>query len=73
MRDRQRQSDDERVVQVALTPEGVEQVLSWRQRYRDTMAHLLAPLTPEERDQLRHLIEEMLAAANAVEAGQSAE
>ena len=70
---RERQSDDERVVQVALTPEGHEQVLSWRQRYRDTMSHLLAPLDQDEREQLRRLIEEMLAAADAVGAGQRAE
>lgn len=57
---RQRQSDDERVVQVELTPQGVEQVDTWRLRYRETLAGLLTPLDPEERTQLQELLERVL-------------
>lgn len=63
---RQRQSDDERVVQVGLTGRGVEQVESWRRRYRETLAELLAPLDEDEREELRHLIERILVAAGAI-------
>lgn len=63
---RQRQSDDERVVQVELTPLGVEQVDMWRHRYRETLSGLLTPLDPDERVQLQHLLERVLTNVNAV-------
>lgn len=60
---RQRLVEDERVVQVELTPLGVETVESWRQRYRDTLAGLLKPLDEHEREQLQFLLERVMDAA----------
>ncbi|HLI50695.1 MAG TPA: MarR family transcriptional regulator [Thermomicrobiaceae bacterium] len=60
---RQRLIEDERVVQVELTPLGVETVESWRQRYRDTLSGLLAPLDEHEREELQGLLERVMDAA----------
>lgn len=57
---RERQTDDERVVQVGLTAAGTEQVAAWRRRYRETLAELLTPLNRAERDELQRLIERVL-------------
>ena len=60
---RDRQADDERVVLVALTPHGRQQLADWRQRRHDEAALLLARLSPAEQDQLQHLLGRVLDAA----------
>ncbi len=60
---RERQGADERVVLVALTAQGRHQLAHWRQRRHDEATRLLAPLTPEERQQLEHLIVRVLEVA----------
>jgi DNA-binding MarR family transcriptional regulator len=65
---RERQTDDERVVHVAPTPEGVARVESWRQRKRDLITQLLSALDRSEQDEMQRLIQRMLDAAGAGEA-----
>ncbi|MBV9354172.1 MAG: MarR family transcriptional regulator [Chloroflexi bacterium] len=60
---RERQGDDERVVLVALTARGREQLARWRQGRHDAAARLLSPLTPDERQQLEHLVARVLEVA----------
>jgi DNA-binding MarR family transcriptional regulator len=57
---RERQSDDERMVRVMLTPMGHEQVEAWQQRRRAFLQELLAPLTPEQQATLQELLELIL-------------
>lgn len=61
---RQRQPSDERVVLVALTERGNDEVELWNRRRREAMAKLLAPLDEQERARLQHLVEHMLSGAN---------
>jgi DNA-binding MarR family transcriptional regulator len=58
-----RSADDERVVEVSLTDAGATKVESWRQRRRQAVAELLAPLCVEERDELQRLVERLLVIA----------
>jgi DNA-binding MarR family transcriptional regulator len=60
---RARQGDDERVVLVALTDQGREQLARWRQRRHDEATRLLAPLAPDERQQLERLVARVLQVA----------
>lgn len=60
---RQRQSDDERVVLVALTPAGLARVEQWHQRQRELLAQLVAVLEPGEQDQMQQLLARILDAA----------
>ncbi len=60
---RERQGDDERVVLVALTDQGREQLARWRQRRHDEATRLLAPLTPDDRQQLERLVARVLQVA----------
>jgi DNA-binding MarR family transcriptional regulator len=60
---RERQGDDERVVLVALTAQGREQLARWRQGRHDEATRLLAPLTLDERQQLGHLVARILVVA----------
>lgn len=57
---RERQSDDERMVRVMLTPMGYEQVEAWQQRRRAFLQELLAPLTSEQQATLQELLELIL-------------
>jgi len=60
---RSRRADDERVVDVSLTDAGNAKVESWRQRRRQAVADLLAPLRAEDRDELQRLVERVLVLA----------
>ena len=57
---RERQSDDERMVLVALTPQGQQKIEAWQQERRAFLSHLLAPLTSQEQDTLSALLERVL-------------
>lgn len=57
---RQRDRDDERVVQVSLTAYGAQQMEIWQQRRIEALTHLLSPLSDEEQKTLNHLIERIL-------------
>src|SRR5579872_4933276 len=47
---RERQSDDERMVRVTLTEQGIARVEAWQEQRRELLAHLLAPLAQDEQD-----------------------
>ena len=61
---RERQSDDERVVQVALTTKGLAQIDAWRQRKREALTRMLNVLDAQEQQVLQNLIERVLEGAN---------
>lgn len=58
---RERQSDDERLVLVALTLQGQQKIEAWQQERRAFLSRLLAPLTSQEQDTLSALLERVLA------------
>jgi DNA-binding MarR family transcriptional regulator len=60
---RERQADDERIVQVALTEQGRAQIDTWLQHRRDSLAKLLDVLNQQEQQELQQLLERLLAAA----------
>jgi DNA-binding MarR family transcriptional regulator len=62
---RTRQTDDERVVQVALTEAGCTRIDAGRQQRRDALAQLLAVLDQDEQQALHALIARLLHAAEA--------
>jgi DNA-binding MarR family transcriptional regulator len=62
---RERQSDDERVVRVALTEKGLAQIDAWRQRKREALTYWLSVLDAQEQKTLQSLIERVLEAADA--------
>jgi MarR family transcriptional regulator, organic hydroperoxide resistance regulator len=62
---RARQAQDERVVQVALTEQGRALIEAWRTQRREALAQLLSVLDEGEQEELRALIERLLAAAEA--------
>ena len=62
---RERQSDDERVVRVALTEQGLAQIDAWRQRKREVLTRWLSVLDAQEQKTLQNLIERVLEAADA--------
>ena len=62
---RERQAEDERVVQVALTEQGLAQIDAWRQRKRESLTGLLGVLDQHEQQELQRLIERVLEAAGA--------
>ncbi|HEX6484771.1 MAG TPA: MarR family transcriptional regulator [Ktedonobacteraceae bacterium] len=62
---RERQSDDERVVRVALTERGLAQIDAWRQRKREVLTRWLSVLDAQEQKTLQSLIERVLEAADA--------
>jgi DNA-binding MarR family transcriptional regulator len=62
---RERQSDDERVVRVALTAKGLAQIDAWRQRKREALTYWLSVLDAQEQKTLQSLIERVLEAADA--------
>jgi len=61
---RERQSDDERMVRVTLTEQGIARVEAWQEQRRELLAHLLAPLAQDEQDALQQLLERILEAAD---------
>jgi DNA-binding MarR family transcriptional regulator len=62
---RERQSDDERVVRVALTEQGLAQIDAWRQRKREALTYWLSVLNEQEQKTLQSLIERVLEAAGS--------
>lgn len=62
---RERQTDDERVVLVALTELGRTQIDAGRQQRRDSLAQLLNVLDEDEQQTLQTLIARLLDAAEA--------
>ena len=57
---RTRRSDDERVVDIALTDLGRATVEDWRRRRREAVTDLLTPLDDAEQDMLQQLIQRLL-------------
>src|SRR5437764_14926602 len=64
---RERQANDERMVRVMLTAQGIERVETWQRQRRELLAHLLAPLEQQEQDALQRLLERILAAADVLQ------
>lgn len=61
---RERQSDDERVVRVALTATGLAQIDAWRQRKREALTRMLNVLDAHEQQVLQSMIERVLEGAD---------
>ena len=61
---RERQSDDERVVRVALTETGLARIDAWRQRKREALTRMLNVLDTQEQQVLQSLIERVLEGAD---------
>src|SRR5579863_9109590 len=62
---RERQSNDERVVRVALTATGLAQIDAWRQRKREALTRMLNVLDPQEQQVLQSMIERVLESSDA--------
>lgn len=62
---RQRRTDDERIVQIALTEQGYALIEAGRKRRRTVLMSLLGELSAEEQEQLQHLIGRLLEVAEA--------
>lgn len=62
---RERQSDDERVVRVALTAAGMAQIDAWQQRKREALTRMLNVLDAQEQQTLQNLIERVLEDADS--------
>ncbi len=63
---RERQDHDERVVIVALTRRGKQQLARWRQRRHEQAAELLSPLGRDDQSQLQRLLRRVLEEAHRV-------
>ena len=61
---RERQADDERMVRVVLTVQGLARIESWQQQRRELLTQLLAPLDQDEQRTLQHLLERVLETAD---------
>jgi DNA-binding MarR family transcriptional regulator len=64
---RERQVEDERIVQVALTEQGRAQIDIWQQRKREALTQLLSVLNEREQQEFQHMLERVLEAAGAHE------
>ena len=64
---RERQVDDERIVRVSLTEQGLAQIDAWRQRKREALTQLLSVLNQYEQQELQRIIERVLEAASTPE------
>jgi DNA-binding MarR family transcriptional regulator len=62
---RERWADDERIVRVALTEQGLAQIDAWRQRKRESLTDLLSVLDRHDQQELQRIIERVLEAADA--------
>ncbi len=60
---RERWADDERIVRVALTEQGLAQIDAWRQRKRESLTDLLSVLDQHDQQELQRIIERVLEAA----------
>src|SRR5260370_6305601 len=56
---RERQAEDERVVQVALTEQGLAQIDAWRQRKRESLTGWLGVPTPPHHKKLQQCIQHL--------------
>ena len=61
---RERQADDERMVRVVLTGQGLARIESWQQQRRELLTQLLAPLDQDEQKTLQRLLERVLETAD---------
>ncbi len=59
-RERQADGQDERVVLVTLTAQGIEQLEEWQQERRTVLTRMLKPLNASEQDDLQRLLERIL-------------
>jgi DNA-binding MarR family transcriptional regulator len=66
---RERQVDDERMVRVALTDQGLARIESWERQRRELLLQLLAPLDSEEQQTLQQLLERILETAEQPSCG----
>jgi DNA-binding MarR family transcriptional regulator len=64
---RERRADDERIVRVTLTAQGLARIDAWRQRKREALAQLLNVLDEQEQRELQRMIECVLEAAGSRE------
>ncbi|MFL5666963.1 MAG: MarR family winged helix-turn-helix transcriptional regulator [Ktedonobacteraceae bacterium] len=64
---RARRTEDERVVQVALTEQGRARIEAWKQRKREALTKLLSVLDQHEQEELQRMLERVLEAAGAHE------
>lgn len=62
---RTRQAEDERVVHVSLTEQGLTQISMVREQRRTSLTHLLQVLDAQEQQELQRLVELLLDAAEA--------
>ena len=62
---RRRSTDDERVVLVALTQQGEEQLEIWAARRRDALGQLVAHLEPKEQADLEGLLTRLMSQADS--------
>ena len=62
---RERQLEDERIVQVALTERGSAQIDNLRQKKRAALAQWLDVLAQSEQEELLNMVERLLEAASA--------
>ena len=61
---RTRDDDDERIVRVAITAVGCQQLDAWRQQTRAALLTMLHPLTPEEQAELQRLLRKVMDTRN---------
>ncbi|QBD76905.1 MarR family transcriptional regulator [Ktedonosporobacter rubrisoli] len=62
---RQRQTNDERIVKIALTEEGIARIDALRQQKIDEVLQLLEVLDEQEQQELQRLVARLLATAEA--------
>lgn len=62
---RERQVEDERIVEVALTEQGRAQIDALRQKRREALAQWLDVLDQREQEELLNMVERLLEAASA--------
>ena len=62
---RERQSDDERIVRVALTEQGTARLQAWHERKVQALARMLNVLDAREQEQFQEMLERVLEAASA--------
>ncbi len=67
---RERQSDDERIVHVALTEQGRDLIDAWRQRKRGALTQLLDTLDPHDQEELQQIIGHLLQTAEVQSLGE---
>ncbi len=69
---RERQSDDERIVRVALTDQGTARHQAWHERKRQALAQMLGVLSEQEQEQFQEMLGRVLEAAGVPAPAESA-